>query len=341
MMRMTDKIRVGINGFGRIGRNVLRAGFDNPNIEFVAVNDLPVPIETLAHLLKYDSVLGEFDAFVKARDKEISVSTSVNSTELKVFAYKAPGEIPWNDLGVKYVIESTGAFANAEKVIVTAPFEGKGEPAEYQKTIVMGVNEETYDPNQHYVLSNGSCTTNCLGPLAKVLLEEFGIKRGFMTTIHSYTNDQRVLDLAHKDLRRARAANLSMIPTTTGAARAISLVLPQLKGKMDGLSIRVPTPNVSLVDLVCEVEKDTTKEGVNDAFLTYAGGKLMGIMEYCDKPLVSKDFNGNPHSCIVDAELTSVIGGRLVKALAWYDNEWGYSCRVIDLTKHIAGKEPK
>lgn len=350
-MRMTDKTRIGINGFGRIGRNVFRAGFNNPNIEFVAVNDLPTPTETLAHLLKYDSVLGEFNADVRAEKGKIII----DGKELKVFEYKGPGEIPWDDLGVKYVIESTGAFTNAEKarehifrsmrpkgaerVIVSAPFEVKGEPAEYQKTIVMGVNHNEYDPAKHDVISNASCTTNCLAPLAKVLLDNYGIERGLMTTIHSYTNDQKVLDLAHKDLRRARAANLSMIPTTTGAAKAVYLVLPKLKGRMDGLAIRVPTPNVSLVDLVCELETDVTKEGVNNSLKIASEGYLKGIMFYCDKPLVSKDFNGKPYSCIVDPELTSVVGNRMVKTLAWYDNEWGYSCRVIDLVCHIAGKE--
>ncbi len=354
---MSDNIRVGINGFGRIGRNIFRAGFNNPNIEFVAVNDLPVPTETLAHLLKYDSVLGEFNADVRAEKGKIIT----NGKELKVFEYKGPWEIPWDDLGVRYVIESTGAFANpekakghiirpegspspkgAKKVIVTAPFEGKEEELElikYQKTVVKGANEETYDPNKHHVISNGSCTTNCLAQLARVILEEFGIERGLMTTIHSYTNDQRVLDLAHKDLRRARAASLSMIPTTTGAARAISLVLPQLKGKMDGLAIRVPTPNVSLVDLVCDTLKDTTKEELNAVFKRYAEGPLKGVMEYCDKPLVSKDFNGNTSSCIGDAALTMVVGKRMVKALGWYDNEWGYSCRVIDLISYMSLRE--
>jgi glyceraldehyde 3-phosphate dehydrogenase len=332
-------VKVGINGFGRIGRNVFRAAVENRNIDFVAINDLPVPTESLAHLLKYDSILGELKVSVEAKEGMLIV----NGKEVKVLTYKDPAEIPWKNLDVQIVVESTGVFtekekairhiqAGAKKVIITAP--AKNEDI----TIVMGVNENMYNPSKHQVISNASCTTNCLAPIAKVLIENFGIKMGLMTTIHSYTNDQRVLDLVHKDLRRARAASLSMIPTTTGAARAVSLVLPELKGKLDGLAIRVPTPNVSLVDLVCEVEKDTSKEEVNKAFKEAADGKLNKVLEYCDKPLVSKDFNGNPKSCILDAALTSVIEKRLVKVLAWYDNEWGYSCRVVDLIEFIANK---
>ena len=332
-------VKVGINGFGRIGRNILRAAIENKDIDFVAVNDLPTPITTLAHLLKYDSILGELKVTVEASGDMLIV----NGKEIKVMSCKDPAEIPWAKLGVQIVIESTGIFtekdkavkhiqAGAKKVIITAP--AKNEDI----TIVLGVNENMYNPSKHQVVSNASCTTNCLAPVAKVLIENFGIKRGLMTTIHSYTNDQKVLDLVHKDLRRSRAAALSMIPTTTGAARAVSLVLPELKGKLDGLAIRVPTPNVSLVDLVCEVEKDTSKEEVNRAMKVAAEGKLSKVLEYCDKPLVSKDFNGNPKSSIVDAALTTVIDKRLVKVLSWYDNEWGYSCRVVDLVEYIANK---
>jgi len=332
-------VKVGINGFGRIGRNVLRAAIENKSIDFVAVNDLPTPVVSLAHLLKYDSILGELKVNVEAKENMIVV----NGKEIKVLSHRDPAEIPWKDLGVDVVIESTGIFrdkeqamkhvkAGAKKVIITAP--AKNEDI----TIVLGVNENMYDASKHHVISNASCTTNCLAPVAKVLIDNFGIKRGLMTTIHSYTNDQKVLDLVHKDLRRSRAAALSMIPTTTGAAKAVSLVLPVLKGKLDGLAIRVPTPNVSLVDLVCEVEKDTSKEEVNRAFKQAAETKLSRVLEYCDKPLVSKDFNGNPKSSIVDADLTHVIDKRLVKVLSWYDNEWGYSCRVVDLIEYIANK---
>ena len=332
-------VKVGINGFGRIGRNVFRAAIENRNIDFVAVNDLPTPTATLAHLLKYDSILGELKVNIEAKENALIV----NGKEVKIMTFKDPAEIPWASMGVQIVVESTGVFtdkekavrhiqAGAKKVKITAP--AKNEDL----TVVMGVNERVYDPSKHSVISNASCTTNCLAPVAKVLIEKFGLKRGLMTTIHSYTNDQRVLDLVHNDLRRARAAALSMIPTTTGAAKAVSLVLPELKGKLDGLAIRVPTPNVSLVDLVVEVEKDTTKEEVNMAFKEAAEGRLNGIMEYCDKPLVSKDFNGNPRSSIVDAALTYVIDKRLVKVLSWYDNEWGYSCMVVDLIEYIASK---
>ena len=332
-------VKVGITGFGRIGRNIFRAAIENKNIDFVAVNDLPTPITALAHLLKYDSILGELKVTVEARGDMLVV----NGKEIKVMSCKDPAEIPWAKLGVQVVIESTGVFrekekavkhiqAGAKKVIITAP--AKNEDI----TVVLGVNENMYNPSKHQVISNASCTTNCLAPVAKVLIENFGIKRGLMTTIHSYTNDQKVLDLVHKDLRRSRAAAVSMIPTTTGAAKAVSLVLPELKGKLDGLAIRVPTPNVSLVDLVCEVEKDTSKEEVNRAIKAAAEGKLSRVLEYCDKPLVSKDFNGNPKSSIVDADLTHVIDKRLVKVLSWYDNEWGYSCRVVDLVEYIANK---
>jgi len=332
-------VKVGINGFGRIGRNVLRAAIENKNIDFVAVNDLPVPTASLAHLLKYDSILGELKVNVEAKEGMLIV----NGKEIKVLSHKDPTEIPWASLGAQIVVDATGIFkekekamkhiqAGAKKVIITAP--AKNEDI----TIVLGVNENMYDPSKHHVISNASCTTNCLAPVAKVLIENFGLKRGLMTTIHSYTNDQKLLDLVHPDLRRARAAALSMIPTTTGAAKAVSLVLPELKGKLDGLAIRVPTPNVSLVDLVCEVEKDTSKEEVNRAFREAAEGKLSNVLEYCDKPLVSKDFNGNPKSSIVDSALTIVIDKRLVKVLSWYDNEWGYSCRVVDLIEYIANK---
>ena len=323
-------VKVGINGFGRIGRNVFRAGLNNKNIDFVAVNDLPTPSATLAYLLKYDSILGELDATVAAKDN----SLVVNGKEIKILNYKSPAEIPWKDLGVQIVVESTGVFTDkdkaighinsgAKKVIISAP--AKNEDI----TIVLGVNDNAYDPKKHNVISNASCTTNCVAPMAKIILENFGIVRGLMTTIHSYTNDQRVLDLVHKDLRRARAAALSMIPTTTGAAKAVALVLPQLKGKLDGLAIRVPTPNVSLVDLVCDVEKDTTVDEVKGVFKKAATGNLSHIMEYCDKPLVSHDFNGNPKSCIFDAELTYVVDKKLVKVLGWYDNEWGDSSRIV------------
>ncbi len=332
-------IKVGINGFGRIGRNVLRAGIHRPGIEFVAVNDLPVPTNVLAHLLKYDSIFGTFDAKVESTADAVIV----NGKAIKVFNAKDPGEIPWGSVGVDLVVESTGAFTDREqaakhlrdtvkKVIISAP--AKNEDV----TIVLGVNDAMYDPAKHHVVSNASCTTNCLAPMAKVLLDRFGIRHGLMTTIHSYTNDQRILDLPHKDLRRARAAAQSMIPTSTGAAKAINLVIPELKGKMDGLAIRVPTPNVSLVDLSCEVEKDATVEEVNAAFQAAASGPMKKILEYCTEPLVSKDFNGSEKSCIIDAELTKVIDKRLVKVMGWYDNEWGYSTRVVDLIEFVAAK---
>ncbi len=334
-------IRVGINGFGRIGRNVLRAGLPRRDIQFVAVNDLPTPTATLAHLLKYDSILGRFEGEVKALPNAIRV----NGQELKVLTHNDPAEIPWGDLGVAIVIESTGVFTEkeqaakhlaggAQKVIITAP--AKHEDI----TIVLGVNEQMYDPDTHHVISNASCTTNCVAPMAKILHERFTIRRGLMTTIHSYTNDQRVLDLAHSDLRRARAAALSMIPTTTGAAKAIGLVLPALKGKLDGLAIRVPTPNVSVIDLTVDVAKATTKEEVNATFKAAAAGPLKRYLEYCEEPLVSKDFNGSDKSCSFDAALTYLVDGTLIKTFGWYDNEWGYSNRVVDLIEYIAAKRP-
>jgi glyceraldehyde 3-phosphate dehydrogenase len=333
-------VKVGINGFGRIGRLVFRAGYKNKNIELVAVNDLPVGTQTLAHLLKYDSNFGELPVQVEAREN----SLIVEGKEIKVFSYKSPSEIPWKDLGVEIVIESSGVFTDrekaighiqsggAKKIVITAP--AKGEDI----TIVMGVNDKAYDPKKHKIISNASCTTNCLAPMAKVLLDNFGIKSGLMTTIHSYTNDQRILDLPHKDLRRARAAALSMIPTTTGAAKAIGSVIPELKGKMDGLAIRVPTPDVSLTDLTCEVEKDATAENVNAAFKKASETTLKGILLYSLIPLVSKDFVGSNYSCIFDAELTRVMVPRLVKVMGWYDNEWAYSCRVVDLVDYIIKK---
>ena len=329
-------IKVGINGFGRIGRNVLRASLKSSDIDFVAVNDI-TDTKTLAHLLKYDSVLGNLDAEIKAGDKSISV----NGDEFQVFTERDPGKIDWGSVGAEIVVESTGLFTKREdaakhlhdtvkKVIITAP--AKNEDV----TIVLGVNEKAYNPKQHHVLSNASCTTNCLGPIAKVLHENFTIRKGLMNTIHSYTNDQRLLDLPHGDLRRARAAALSIIPTTTGAAKAIGLVLPELKGKLDGISLRVPTPNVSVVDFVADVDKKTTREEVNAAMKKAADGPLRGILQYCDEPLVSIDFRGNSHSSILDAPYTSVIEGNMVKLLSWYDNEWGYSCRVVDLIRYVA-----
>jgi len=329
-------VRVGINGFGRIGRAVLRASLADPDLEFVAINDL-TDAKTLAHLLKYDSVHGRLDASVEATDGAIVVG----GREVSVLALKDPSELPWKRLGVEIVIESTGRFedrpsaskhlaAGASKVIISAPAKNP------DLTVVLGVNEDRYDPAGHHILSNASCTTNCLAPLAKVLHERFTIKRGLMTTIHSYTNDQRLLDLPHKDLRRARAANLSMIPTSTGAARAIGEVLPALKGKLDGMAIRVPTPNVSVVDLVAEVAAPATERDVNAALREAAEGPLKGILAYTEDLTVSIDHNGSTYSSIVDAALTRVIDGGLVKVCAWYDNEWGYSCRVRDLVKFVA-----
>jgi glyceraldehyde 3-phosphate dehydrogenase len=331
--------RIGINGFGRIGRNLFRAAFGDAALDIVAVNDI-TDARTLAHLLKYDSVHGAFKGTVEAKDQ----SLVVNGKEIKVLASKDPAALPWKDLGVEVVVESTGRFtdrasaakhleAGAKKVIISAP--AKDEDI----TIVLGVNETRYDPAKHHVISNASCTTNCLAPVAKVLMQICGIKHGLMTTIHSYTNDQSILDLPHKDLRRARAAAMSMIPTSTGAAKAVGLVLPELKGKVHGLAIRVPTPNVSVVDLVIEAEKPVTAEAINAAIRKAAEGELKGILGYTDEPLVSIDFNGNPLSSIVDGLSTSVIDGTMVKVLSWYDNEWGYSCRVRDLIKYIASKK--
>lgn len=329
-------VRVGINGFGRIGRMVYRAGYRNPGLEFVAVNDLPVPTSALAHLLKYDSTFGPLDAQVMAKEG----SLVVDGKELKVLTHKDPAEIPWGKLGVDVVIESTGIFTDAtkakahlaggaKKVIISAPATNE------DITIVLGVNEEKYNPAQHQVVSNASCTTNCLAPIAKVLHEQFRIIHGLMTTVHSYTNDQRILDLVHKDLRRARGAAQNIVPTSTGAAKAIGLVMPELKGKLDGLAMRVPTPDVSVVDLVVEVEKETTVEEVNQALKRAAGGRMGPYLEYCDQPLVSMDFKGNPKSSIVDADLTRVTDKKLVKVVAWYDNEWGYSNRCVDLAIFI------
>jgi glyceraldehyde 3-phosphate dehydrogenase len=329
-------IKVGINGFGRIGRNMLRAS-GGSGIEFVAVNDI-TNAKTLAHLLKYDSVLGVFPGKVQATDDSIVV----DGKTIKVLAIKDPGDLPWEDLGVEIVLESTGLFTKrpdvikhiekggAKKVIVSAP------ATDPDATIVMGVNEKTYDPAKHHILSNASCTTNCLAPVVKVVHELAGVEKGFMTTIHSYTNDQKILDAPHRDLRRARAAAVAQIPTTTGAAKAVGIVLPELKGKIDGISIRVPTPDVSLVDFVALVKKPITAEAVNEAFKAAAAGPLKGILEYTDEPLVSVDFLHNPHSAIVDGLSTKVIEGNMLKVLAWYDNEWGYSCRLIDLVKYIA-----
>jgi len=333
-------IKVGINGFGRIGRNIFRAAISNPEIEIVAINDLPVPIETHAHLLKYDSILGIFQADIKIKDTKLVV----NGKEINMLSFRDPAQIPWAQQGVDIVVESTGVFTDKEKAIAHITGGGAKKviisaPAKKEDiTIVLGVNEKNYDANTHHVISNASCTTNCLAPLVKVIIDKFGFKSGMMTTIHSYTNDQRVLDLGHKDMRRSRAAALSMIPTTTGAAKAVGLVLPEVLGKIDGLAIRVPTPNVSVVDLVCEVSKDTSKEQVNAAFKEASEGPMKGILTLCDEPLVSKDFNGNPYSSIVDSALTNVINKRFVKVLSWYDNEWGYSSRVVDLCEYIGSR---
>ncbi|MFW8599969.1 type I glyceraldehyde-3-phosphate dehydrogenase [Desulfobacterota bacterium M19] len=331
-------IRIGINGFGRIGRNVFRALDKDPafkDIEVVALNDL-TNNETSAHLLKYDSIMGVYERQVEATEKGIIV----DGRQVDIFNHRNPADIPWGDIGVDYVVESTGFFTNdetagahleagAKKVVISAPAKGK------VKTIVMGVNEDEYDPLEHNIVSNASCTTNCLAPVASVILEKFGIKKGLMTTIHAYTNDQRILDFPHSDLRRARAAALSMIPTKTGAAAAVSLVLPELKGKFDGLAVRVPTPNVSLVDVVVEVEREVTVSEVNEALKT-ASNRFLG---YSEEPLVSIDYQGNPHSSTVDALSTKAIG-KMVKILAWYDNEWGYSNRLIDLVLLMEAHKP-
>ncbi|MCY7348813.1 MAG: type I glyceraldehyde-3-phosphate dehydrogenase [Pyrinomonadaceae bacterium] len=331
-------IKVGINGFGRIGRNVMRTALGGGEIDFVAVNDL-TDTKTLAHLLKYDSVMGNLDHEISADGDTIKIGAD----SFKVFSEKDPEKIDWNSVGAEIVIEATGRFTNAEdakkhlggsvkKVIISAP--AKGEDV----TIVLGVNDEMYDAANHHIISNASCTTNCLAPVAKVIHEKFGIKYALMNTIHSYTNDQQLLDLPHKDLRRARAAGLSMIPTSTGAAKAVALVIPELKGRFEGISVRVPTPNVSLVDVVINVEKETSTEEVNQVLKNAANEELKGILAFSEEPLVSIDFRGNPHSSIVDAENTKVIGGTMIKILSWYDNEWGYSCRVRDLVKFIADK---
>jgi glyceraldehyde 3-phosphate dehydrogenase len=331
-------LRIGINGFGRIGRNFLRACLNDSTFDIVCLNDL-TNAKTLAHLLKYDSVHGILKADIQAKDDAIVV----NGKEIKVTAITDPSQLPWKEMKVDIVLESTGRFVDRENaskhlkagagwVIISAPAK---EP---DVTVCLGVNEDAIDVSKHKIISNASCTTNCLAPVAKVIDQKFSIKRGLMTTIHSYTNDQRILDLPHKDLRRARAAALSMIPTTTGAAKAVGLVLPNLKGRLDGLAIRVPTPNVSLVDLVAEVEKETSADEVNAALKEAASGPLKGILEYSEEPLVSVDLNGNQHSSIVDATITKVIEGKMVKVLAWYDNEWGYSCRIRDLMSYINGK---
>ncbi len=331
-------VKVGINGFGRIGRNVFRAALKNSNVEIVAINDL-TDAKMLAHLLKFDSIHGTLQEDVTV-DGEYLV---VGGHKVKVIAERDPAQLGWGDLGVEVVVESTGRFtkredaakhleAGAKKVIISAPASNE------DITIVMGVNEDKYDAANHHVLSNASCTTNCLAPFAKVLNDKFGIKRGMMTTVHSYTNDQQILDLPHKDYRRARAAAESMIPTTTGAAKAVALVLPELKGKLNGMAMRVPTPNVSVVDLVAELEKDVTAEEVNAALKEAAEGPLKGILEYTELPLVSRDFNGSPASSTIDALSTMVLEGNMVKVLSWYDNEVGYSNRVVDLVDYIASK---
>jgi glyceraldehyde 3-phosphate dehydrogenase len=331
-------VRVGINGFGRIGRNIMRAALGDGAIDFVAVNDL-TDSATLAHLLKYDSVLGNLEADVQVTKDGISV----DGDEFKVLSMKDPAQLPWKDLGVDVVFEATGLFtkrddaakhltAGAKKVIITAPAKGP------DITMVLGVNEDKYDPSKHHILSNASCTTNCLAPVAKVIHECFGLRKGWMTTVHSYTNDQNLLDLPHKDLRRARAAALSIIPTTTGAATAVGEVLPELKGRLDGFAMRVPTPNVSVVDLNALVDRKTSAEDVNKAFRDAANGRLKGILAYSEAELVSVDFRRNPHSSIVDAPYTKVMDGDFLKVVAWYDNEWGYSTRCVDLLLKVIAK---
>ena len=331
-------IKVGINGFGRIGRNILRTALGSRDIDFVAVNDL-TDTKTLAYLLKYDSVLGNLDYEISHTEDSIKVGND----RIKVFSERDPAKIPWGEVGAEIVIESTGIFTAKEKavahlrdsvkkVIISAPATNE------DITIVMGVNHNSYNPAEHHIISNASCTTNCLAPVAKVIHEKFGISKAQMTTIHSYTNDQQLLDLPHKDLRRARAAAISMIPTSTGAAKAVSLVLPELKGKFDGISVRVPTPNVSLVDVVILLEKETTTEEVNAVLKAAAEGELKGILAFEEQPLVSVDFRRNDNSSIVDADYTKVVGGNLLKVLSWYDNEWGYSSRVRDLVKFVASK---
>lgn len=333
-------VRIGINGFGRIGRQTFRALLERypDTLEVVAVNDL-TDNQTLAHLLKYDSNYGKYDVDISATEEFIMVQ----GRKILAFAERDPGKLPWKDLGVDIVVESTGVFtdaakasahltAGAKKVIITAP--AKNEDV----TIVLGVNEEMYDPSRHHIISNASCTTNCLAPVAKVLRDSFGIVKGFMTTVHSYTNDQVILDYPHRDLRRARAAALNIIPTTTGAARALALVMPELKGRFDGYALRVPTPTVSIIDFVAELERPASVEQINLAMKESAEGKLRGILAYIEEPLVSMDFKGDAHSAIVDGLSTMVLGGNLAKVVAWYDNEWGYSCRVADLANYIAEK---
>lgn len=330
-------VKIGINGFGRIGRSFFRASYQDSGLDIVAVNDI-TDSKTLAHLLKYDSVLGPLGADIQAAEDAIIV----NGKKIKVFAEKDPANLPWKDFGVSVVVESTGLFrkkqdavkhiekGGAKKVIISAP------GTEPDATIVLGVNEETYDPEKHHIISNASCTTNCVAPVTKVIHQEFGIEKGFMTTIHAYTSDQRLLDAPHKDLRRARAAAVSQIPTSTGAARAVGIVIPELKGKIDGIAIRIPTPNVSLMDLVALLKKKASAEQVNEAFKKAASGKLKGILQYTDEELVSVDFMANPHSAILDGPFTRVTDENLVQVLAWYDNEWGYSCRLRDLIKYIS-----
>jgi len=331
-------VKVGINGFGRIGRNVVRAGLGRTDVEFVAVNDI-TDTKTLAHLLKYDSVLGTLPEQITSDAGSITLAGKT----IKVFAEKDPAKLDWNSVGAEIVVESTGKFTDAKeackhirgcvkKVIISAP--AKNEDV----TIVLGVNDDMYDPAKHNILSNASCTTNCLAPVVKVLYDAFGFEKGSMTTIHSYTNDQNVLDFPHKDLRRARAAAINMIPTTTGAAKAIGLVMPQLKGKLDGYSMRVPTPDVSVVDLVAILSRDTTSEEVNAALKAAAEGPMKGILAYTEDPVVSCDMLHNPNSSIVDSQMTKVLGGNLAKVIAWYDNEWGYSCRVVDLIAFLVEK---
>jgi glyceraldehyde 3-phosphate dehydrogenase len=331
-------IKVGINGFGRIGRNIMRAAMGDSGIDIVAVNDL-TNADTLAHLLKYDSILGNLKADIAAKGDRITVA----GDQFQVLSVKDPAQLPWKDLGVDVVFESTGIFtardgaakhiaAGAKKVVITAPAKGP------DLTVVLGVNEDKYDASKHHIISNASCTTNCLAPVAKVLHESFGIRKGWMTTVHSYTNDQQLLDLPHKDLRRARAAALSIIPTTTGAASAVGEVLPEIKGRLDGIAMRVPTPNVSVVDLAVLVDKKTSAAEVNAAFKTAAEGPLKGLLQYSQAELVSIDFKGNPHSSILDAAYTSVMDGDFVKILSWYDNEWGYSNRCVDLLRYLVKK---
>jgi glyceraldehyde 3-phosphate dehydrogenase len=331
-------IKVGINGFGRIGRNIMRAAMNDSSIDIVAVNDL-TNAETLAHLLKYDSILGNLKADIGAKGDRITV----NKDEFQVLSMKDPAQLPWKSLGVEVVFEGTGLFtkrddaakhiaAGAKKVVITAPAKSP------DLTVVLGVNEDKYDPAKHQIISNASCTTNCLAPIVKVLHETFGIRKGWMTTVHSYTNDQQLLDLPHKDMRRARAAALSIIPTTTGAALAMGDVMPEMKGRLDGISMRVPTPNVSVVDLAVLVDKKTSAEEVNAAFKTAADGPLKNILQYSNEELVSIDFRGNPHSSIVDAPYTGVMDGDFVKVLSWYDNEWGYSNRCVDLLRYLVKK---